>query len=122
MPERIPPFTLSGEPANDDAVSMKTVRPRVPDVSPGPEGVLDELFMRIGSEDGVVGEPIHIGLTPDGQADLSGVPAEMREKWEKGIIDDGGLSPVLPKQGVAFLAVLLLTGNVKGVTFSRKKY
>ncbi len=128
MSEKIPPFTLSGEPANDNALPSRKWKTGWVDEQKSAlenaERPLTEIFMRLESEvDGAWGESVRIGLTPDGAADLSEVPEEMREKWvREGIPDGTGLEPIKPVKGQAFIAVLLFLRKIPGARFFSQRY
>lgn len=125
MSERIPPFTLPGGPANDNANPRKTEwsTPEERKLEPR-EKLLTEIFMRLESEvDGAWGESVRIGLMPDGAADLSEVPEEMRQKWEQeGILGATGLEPIKPVKGQVFIAALLFLRKIPGARFSSHRF
>ncbi len=125
MSERIPPFTLPGGPANDNAKPVKrhwsTISERRLEQ---PEKLLTEIFMRLESEEnGAWGESIRLGLLPDGSADLSEVPVELRKRWEEeGFEDASELGSIMPREGVRFLAALLFQRHIPGARFSSQRY
>ncbi len=68
-------------------------------------------FFRVNGSGEEVGEPIRIGLLPDGKADLSLIPSGLRETWEAdGVMDRMGLV-TKPEDGIAFLQALLDRSN-----------
>lgn len=109
MSERIPPFTLPGGPANDNANPLKTGHDI--ELVRAAESILSEVFLRYALGEGRWSESVRIGLTSDKQADLSGLPEELRKKFEQGIDSGLGMKPVKPEDGVRFLAMLFLTNR-----------
>jgi hypothetical protein len=68
-------------------------------------------YFPIDAQGNEVGEPMPIGLLPDGSADLSKLPTDIKMSLASGVTDELKLGRVLPKNGPRFLSALLYASN-----------
>lgn len=70
-------------------------------------------YFPIDAEGNEIGDPVRVGVNPDGSADLSGLPEAMRVTFENLGVSTPitRMSPTFPKDGKKFLEVLLRQQN-----------
>lgn len=105
--------------------SYQQLRSVVPENDVSEIEPVQEVFMRMPAGNGSDELVFRIPLLPDGSADVSQVPSQLRTSWEevgeRSPVDVGNLPPVFikPKDGARFLATLLRRRvTASGVWFS----